>query len=68
MNSRSEASPPIQDLANALQKCFSEAVKQGTDHVDERLDKQEERLDSQDATLRLIWNQVKGDGKLPIDA
>ena len=25
------------------------------------------RLDRQDATLRLIWKQVKGRGRLPID-
>ena len=25
------------------------------------------RLDRQDDTLRMVWKQVKGDGKLPID-
>ena len=25
------------------------------------------RLDRQDETLRMVWKQVKGNGKLPID-
>ena len=25
------------------------------------------RLDRQDATLRLMWKQMKGNGKLPVD-
>ena len=65
---RIEVGPPIQALAHALQDCFNEAVKQGTAYVDERLEHFGGRLDKQDATLRLIWKQVKGNGKLPIDA
>ena len=79
---RIEVGPPIQALAHALQNCFNEAVRQGTAYVDERLEHFggrlehfngrlehfDARLDKQDATLRLIWKQVKGNGKLPIDA
>ena len=78
---RIEVGPPIQALAHALQNCFNEAVRQGTAYVDERLEQFGgrlehfngrlehfgSRLDKQDATLRLIWKQVKGNGKLPID-
>ena len=48
------------------------------DRMDARLDRQDEtiasmrehmdtRLDRQDETLRMVWKQVKGNGKLPID-
>ena len=79
---RIEVWPPIQALAHALQNCFNEAVRQGAVHVDEKLEHVDkwykqidvrfeqigERLDKKDATLRLIWKQLKGNGKLPIDA
>ena len=72
---------PIERLADALQVCFSVAVKQGIAEVspqldrvdkrlarmDERLARMDQRLDRQDATMRLFWQQLKGDGKLPID-
>ena len=32
-----------------------------------RMDTLEGRMDRQDATLRMVWNQVKGQGSLPID-
>lgn len=63
-------------LADALQACLNEAVKTGareTAHQAAREAAQEvkrelePRLDRQDATLRLIWKQVKGNGRLPID-
>ena len=38
------------------------------EHFDGRLEHFDGRLDKQDATLRLIWKQVKGNGKLPIDS
>ena len=36
------------------------AIREIRDHVDLRLDRQDE-------TLRLMWKQAKGNGKLPID-
>ena len=38
------------------------------DRMDGRLDRMDGRLDKQDETLRLMWKQMKGNGKLPIDA
>lgn len=37
------------------------------DGMDKRLDGMDTRLDRQDETLRMVWKQVKGNGKLPID-
>lgn len=51
-------------LAGALQACLNEAAELGAQKAVERL---EPRLDKQDATLRLMWKQMKGNGKLPID-
>ena len=51
---------PIERLADALQACFKAAVQEGLKEVTPRLDKQDE-------TLRMVWKQVGGNGKLPID-
>ena len=37
------------------------AIQEMREHMDDRLDRQDE-------TLRMVWKQVKGNGKLPIDA
>ena len=73
-----ERSRPIERLADALQECLNEAAELGARKVREelvhrldRLDRQDDalrvRLDRQGETLRLIWKQVKGSGRLPID-
>ena len=58
-------------LAGALQACLDEAVERGANRAVEklapRLDRMDTRLDRQDDTLRLMWRQMKGNGKLPID-
>ena len=59
-----ERSRPIERLADALQECLNEAAERGAERAAQRL---VPRLDRQDATLRLIWKQVKGSGRLPID-
>ena len=70
--------PNVEEVADALQACFNDAVRAGTRHMDTRLDRQDasiqeirdhmdKRLDRQDETLRMVWKQVKGNGKLPID-
>ena len=63
-----ERSRPIERLADALQACLNEAAERGAERAAQRV-KEElvPRLDRQDATLRLIWKQVKGSGHLPID-
>ncbi len=76
-----ERSRPIEHLADALQACLNEAAERGAQKVNlnEAAERgaqlaaqkvKEElvpRLDRQDETLRLIWKQVKGSGRLPID-
>ena len=67
-----ERSRPIERLADALQACLNEAAERGGERAAERAAQgvKEElvpRLDRQDETLRLIWKQVKGSGRLPID-
>ena len=75
-----ERSRPIERLADALQACLNEAAERGAERAAERAaDRAAERaaqrvreelvprLDRQDETLRLIWKQVKGSGRLPID-
>ena len=37
------------------------------DGMCERLDGMDTRLDRQDETLRMVWKQAKGNGKLPVD-
>ena len=63
-----ERSRPIERLADALQACLNEAAERGAERAAQRV-KEElvPRLDRQDETLRLIWKQVKGSGRLPID-
>ena len=56
----SERPRPIERLASALQDCLDEAAEKAVKRI-------EPRLDRQDATLRLMWKQMKGNGKLPID-
>ena len=71
-----ERSRPIERLADALQACLNEAAERGAERAADRAAERaaqrvkEElvpRLDRQDETLRLIWKQVKGSGRLPID-
>ena len=62
----SDTRPPIQDLADALQRCFDSAVEQGAkrteerieakwgprfDRMDTRLDRMDTRLDRMDTRL-----------------
>ena len=63
-----EQSRPIQRLASALQDCLDEATRKGArEAAREVKDELMPRLDRQDDTLRLMWKQMKGNGKLPID-
>lgn len=78
----SEPLSPVEDLAAALQRCFDHAADKAVnelaprldrmdtrlDRMNTRLDRMDGRLDKQDETLRLMWKQMKGNGKLPIDA
>ena len=67
--------PPVEEFASALQECFDVAVREGAregaqeamNRIEPRLDRIDTRLDRQDDTLRLMWKQMKGNGKLPID-
>lgn len=52
--------PNAEEVAAALQGCFNDAVEAGRRANAERFDRQDE-------TLRMIWKQVKGNGRLPID-
>ena len=73
---------PIERLAGALQACLHEAAEQGAERavgkmraemrefrteVREHLDRQDVRLDRQDEALRLMWRQMKGNGRFPLD-
>ena len=42
-------------------------VEARLDRMCERLDGMDTRLDRQDETLRMVWKQVKGNGKPPVD-
>ena len=56
------------ELADALQDCLDSAVERGAERAAERVKRElVPRLDRQDDTLRLMWKQMKGNGKLPID-
>lgn len=60
--------PPVEELAAALQDCLDEAVERGAKRAADRVKTElMPRLDRQDDTLRLMWKQMKGNGKLPID-
>lgn len=55
-------------LADALQACLNEAARTGARAAREEIKREfEPRFDKQDATLRLMWQHMKGNGKLPID-
>ena len=59
---------PIERLAEALQDCFDESVRKGAREAAQEVKNElVPRLDRQDETLRLMWKQMKGNGKLPID-
>ena len=66
--------PNVERLADALQGCFNDAMKEGEKRADglatevENLRKEiRSEIGKQNRTLRLIWLQVKGKGPLPID-
>ena len=44
-----------------------EAIRKMGERMDTRLDRQDAVLEKQNATLRLFWGHMKGNGKLPID-
>ena len=70
---------PIEGLVDALQDFLNEAAERTVARLEVRLDRQDatiremqEHLDTRldrhdDTTLRMVWKQVKDDGKLPID-
>ena len=63
---------PIERLAAALQDCLDEAARKAAHEAAHKAAQEVKaelvpRLDRQDATLRLMWKQMKGNGKLPID-
>ena len=59
---------PIERLAAALQDCLNEAAHKAAHEAAQEVKADlMPRLDRQDATLRLMWKQMKGNGKLPID-
>ena len=66
---------PIEMIAQGLQGLVHEAAETAAQKVKEelrkefepRFDRMDTRLDRQDETLRMVWKQVKGNGKLPID-
>lgn len=63
-----ERSRPIERLADALQACLNEAAERAGERAAQRvMEELGPRLDRRDETLRLIWKQVKGSGRLPID-
>jgi hypothetical protein len=67
-----ERTRPIERLADALQACLNEAAERGAERAAERaaqraMEVLTPRFDRQDETLHLIWKQVKGTGRLPID-
>ena len=54
----------VAEVAVALQGCMDSAAHAAAQNVKEEL---LPRLDKQGETLRLMWKQMKGNGKLPID-
>ena len=73
----------VEHLASALMECMDASAEEGEKRaqraaektiarvearMNQRLDQMDARLDRQDDTLRLMWKQMKGNGKLPIDA
>ena len=56
------------ELAGALQDCLDSAVERGAERAADGVKSELlPRLDRQDATLRLMWKQMNGNGKVPID-
>ena len=59
---------PIERLAAALQECLDDSVRRGAHEAAQEVKAElAPRLDRQDATLRMMWKQMKGNGKLPLD-
>ena len=62
---------PIEQLTDGLQRCNNEAAEKAAEKTVQgltpRLDCMEARLDRQDETLRMMWKQMTGNGRLPID-
>ena len=66
---------PVEQIAEGLQRLINEAearsdakAERAAERAAERtVARLEPRLDRQDATLRLMWQQMKGNGKVPID-
>ena len=54
----------VEKVAVALQDCMNSAAHAAAQEVKQEL---LPRLDRQDETLRIMWKQMKGNGKLPID-
>ena len=68
----------VEEGARAAASEVERRMNERFSHVERRLDRQDAtvremrehmdtRLDRQDETLRMVWRQVKGNGKLPID-
>ena len=55
------------EYMEAADAAAEERMDARMDRMDTRLDRMDTRLDRQDETLRMVWKQVKGNGKLPID-
>ena len=73
---------PIEDLADALQRCLADAARSGAAEAVQELrgevhaareemhamrNDMTARLDRQDEALRLMWRQMKGNGSFPLD-
>lgn len=64
--------PPVVELASALQDCFDQPYGKvqrrcRTRAAQEVKNELVPRLDRLEDTLRLMWRQMKVNGKLPID-
>ena len=59
---------PIERLAAALQECLDDAVRRGAHEAAQEVKADlTPRFDRQDETLRLMWKQMKVNGRPPID-
>ena len=75
MSTQTLSMKPMEMIAQGLQSLVHEAAETAAQKVKEelrkefepRFDRMDARLDRQDDTLRMVWKQVKGNGKLPID-
>ena len=68
MSDRTRRARAVERLADALQECLDVAVESGTAEAVTQVNKLNVRMDRQDETLRMMWNQAKGKGTLPIDS